>query len=148
MNEEGRIVRNEMAKDINYEGEMLRTISYKSKQEFEVGQQLKLGQCWTDGGDYVEDSVFGKCIYLFTCKNGKGHKIDYDELTDEQREALCIYECESENEIVVDSETVFEIIKINSTDEDFEEMGFYDIEVKMIRGAENGSTIIQVKGGK
>lgn len=130
---EPRELREKLAQNINFEGALHRVMAFRFTQNYEEGQQLTLGQCWTNGGDYQpETDMFGKYKYLFICENGKGFKIDYDELTEDEMYILGCEDCESENEVLVSKDQIFEIVSVNSTDEDFAEMGFYEIKVKMI----------------
>jgi hypothetical protein len=132
---ESKELRNKLALDVNYKGELTRIMAFREKQDYEVGQIVKLGQSWTSGdGDYDPDANFGKKVYAFYCKYGEGHKINYDELTEDEIYTLGCEDCEGENEVLVSSEQEFRILS-TSTDEDFREMGFYMIDVEMIKEA-------------
>lgn len=126
-------LRNELAKNINFEGCLYREMAFRCKQDYQIGSIYELGQCWSSGGDYVSDSCFGKYRYFFSCENGKGYKIDYEELDEKTAWELGIDldTCEGEQEVLVSSEQKFKILSI-STDEDFEEMGVYMVEVEML----------------
>lgn len=128
---ESKEFKNKLAENINYEGEMYREMAFAVEQDYKVGDIVKLGQSWTDGGNYSAWSEFGGVKYGFYCKSGRGHKVDYDALTDDEAYLLGCEDCESENEILVSNEQEFRITSI-STEEDFEEMGFYSVDVEMI----------------
>jgi hypothetical protein len=56
------------------------------------------------------------------------------EWADEEVEILDAENCENECEVLIHKDTQRIIIKSVSTDEDFEEMGYYEVELEVIIG--------------
>ena len=90
---------------------------------------LEKAESWTDGGEFTveNDNQYEYCFY---CVNEcPVHKVDYE--NEEECGILGATDCESEKEVLVAAGTKFRIISM-STDEDYEEMGYYSIDVEYI----------------
>ncbi|MBN1079231.1 hypothetical protein DVV88_16365 [Clostridium botulinum] len=61
--------------------------------------------------------------------NAKGHEVDYE--NEEECEILDAEGCENECEVLIHKDTQKFIITFVSTDEDFEEMGYYEVELEV-----------------
>ena len=67
---------------------------------------------------------------MFYCINEcPVHIVDYE--NEKETETLGATDCETEKEVLVAKGTKFRIISV-STDEDYEEMGYYSIDVEYI----------------
>ena len=123
-----------------------RQIKTGYKVEYEIGQILTAenAESWTDGGEFTveNDNQYEYCFY---CVNEcPVHVVDYE--NEEECEILGATDCESEKEVLVAAGTKFRIISV-STDEDYEEMGYYSIDVEYISGEVNWGKINNL-GGK
>ena len=88
---------------------------------------LEKAESWTDGGEFTVENE-REYEYLFYCINEcPVHVVDYE--NEEEREILGATDCEAEKEVLVPAGTKFRIISV-STDEDYEEMGYYSIDVE------------------
>jgi len=116
----------ELAKDINYFGDVYRTILVDEKLNFKIGQivdNLGLSWCTKYGIFNVENER--KYKYFFRCeKSVKGHEVDYE--NEEECEILGAEGCENECEVLVLPSQKFKITYVSS-DEDYEEIKYYDI---------------------
>ena len=88
---------------------------------------LEKAESWTDGGEFTVENE-REYEYLFYCVNEcPVHIVDYEN----EEEILGATDCESEKEVLVAKGTKFRIVSV-STDEDYEEMGYYNIDVEYI----------------
>ena len=88
---------------------------------------LEKAESWTDGGEFIVENE-KEYEYLFYCVNEcPVHIVDYE--NEEETEILGATDCESEKEVLVAKGTKFRIVSV-STDEDYEEMGYYSIDVE------------------
>jgi hypothetical protein len=88
---------------------------------------LEKAESWTDGGEFTVENE-KEYEYLFYCVNEcPVHIVDYE--NEEETEILGATDCESEKEVLVAKGTKFRIVSV-STDEDYEEMGYYSIDVE------------------
>jgi len=88
---------------------------------------LEKAESWTDGGEFTVENE-REYEYLFYCINEcPVHIVDYK--NEEECEILGATDCEEEKEVLVAEGTKFRIISV-STDEDYEEMGYYNIDVE------------------
>lgn len=124
----------EIANDINYRGMAGRTIAVDKKLNLREGQEYKFYkevESWA--GQYADMSFQiendNLIQYYFRCENIEGHEVDYE--NEEECEVLDCEGCESEGEVLVKN-TCRMIIKSVSTDEDFKEMGYYEIQLERI----------------
>ena len=119
----------EIAANINFEGDVYRTILVDDKIDFKVGQIIdNVGMSWCDqyGTFFVESER--KYKYFFRCeKPVKGHAVDYE--NEEECEVLGATGCENECEVLILPSQKFKIINVSSN-ADYEEMRYYDIELE------------------
>ena len=88
---------------------------------------LEKAESWTDGGEFTVENE-REYEYMFYCVNEcPVHIVDYE--NEEETEILGATDCESEKEVLVAAGTKFRIVSV-STDEDYEEMRFYSIDVE------------------
>lgn len=90
---------------------------------------VEKAESWTDGGEFTVENE-REFEYCFICINEcPVHIVDYE--NEEETETLGATDCEAEKEVLVPAGTKFRIISI-STDEDYKEMGYYNIDVEYI----------------
>ena len=90
---------------------------------------LEKAESWTDGGEFTVENE-REYEYLFYCVNEcPVHIVDYE--NEEETETLGATDCEAEKEVLVPAGTKFRIVSI-STDEDYKEIGYYNIDVEYI----------------
>ena len=90
---------------------------------------LEKAESWSDGGEFAVETA-REYEYCFMCLNEcPVHVVDYE--NEEECDILGATDCESEKEVLVAKGRKFKIISI-STDEDYEEMGYYHIDVEYI----------------
>lgn len=109
------MTKNDIAKNVNFSGEIVRTMEFDNYQNYEIGNTYKLGSSWatTDisSCEFLENK---KYTYVFHCKKCSGHKLDYDNLTNEEMSILDTSEdAWRECEVLVDSEQMFKILSKN-----------------------------------
>lgn len=91
---------------------------------------VEKAESWTDGGEFTVENE-REYEYLFYCVNEcPVHVVDYE--NEEECEILGATDCEAEKEVLVAKNTKFRIISV-STDEDYEEMGYYNVDVEYVR---------------
>ena len=123
----------EISKEINFEGKVCRSIKVDEKLNIEIGQEYKFFhevESWGDQYSEFRVENYNEIEYFFTCKNAKGHKVDYED--EEEVEILDAENCENESEVLIHKDTQKFIIKSVSSDSDFEEMGYYEVELEVI----------------
>lgn len=90
---------------------------------------LEKAESWSNDG-YFNIETEREYEYCFICINEcPVHVVDYE--NEEECEVLSCEDCEAEKEVLVAKNTKFRIISI-STDEDYKEMGYYNIDVEYI----------------
>lgn len=88
---------------------------------------VEKAESWSNDG-YFNVETEREYEYCFVCVNEcPVHVVDYE--NEEETETLGATDCEEEKEVLVAEGTKFRIISI-STDEDYEEMGYYNIDVE------------------
>lgn len=88
---------------------------------------LEKAESWSNDG-YFNIETEREYEYMFYCVNEcPVHIVDYE--NEEETEILGATDCESEKEVLVAAGTKFRIVSV-STDEDYEEMGYYSIDVE------------------
>lgn len=88
---------------------------------------LEKAESWSNDG-YFNVETEREYEYCFVCLNEcPVHVVDYE--NEEETEMLGATDCEAEKEVLVAAGTKFRIISV-STDEDYEEMGYYSIDVE------------------
>lgn len=90
---------------------------------------LEKAESWTDGGEFTVENE-REYEYCFICINEcPVHVVDYE--NEEECGILGATDCEAEKEVLVAKDTKFRILYISS-DEDYEEIGYYSVEVEYI----------------
>jgi hypothetical protein len=108
------MTREEYAKQINWNGTASRIIEVNELPVYLVGEKIKPGLCWTDGGEFKIETN-GEYQILFIIKDDvDGHAVDYDD--EDECEDLGCEDCYYEKEILIDQE--FIISKIYDYDEE------------------------------
>ena len=126
--------RKSIANNINYKGNIGRTIVTDEKLTFKVGDEYKFYhevESWSGENctrDFIPE-VDGKYVYFFFCKNGEGHEVDYD--NEEECEILDAEGCNDEGEVLVKDTFRMKIVRV-ATDDDFKEMGYYGLDLERI----------------
>ena len=123
----------EIAKEINYRGSAIRTISVGSKLDIKVGDEYKFYrevESWQGENSYysfepLEDGI----EYAFEIDEIEGHEVNYED--EEECEVLGAIDCMDEGEVLITSDKRMRI-KYISTDEDYKEMGYYSVELELI----------------
>lgn len=88
---------------------------------------LEKAESWSNDG-YFNVETEREYEYCFVCLNEcPVHVVDYK--NEEETEILGATDCKAEKEVLVAAGTKFRIISV-STDEDYEEMGYYNIDVE------------------
>ena len=124
--------KSEIAQDINFEGQVGRSIAVDEKLNLEVGQEYKFFhevESWGNRWSEFHIENYNTIEYHFSCKSAKGHEVDYE--NEEEVEALNAENCENECEVLIHKDTQKFIIKSVSNDEDFKEMGYYEVELEV-----------------
>lgn len=103
------------------------TYDWQQGDILEVGKDV--GLCWTDGGEFTIENDYEYSYVIKLTGKIKAHKVDYTN----QQECydLGCEGCEKEKEHLIPEGTKFRITSI-STDDDFEEMGYYEVEAELI----------------
>ena len=128
------MTKNEIANKINYKADLARIITLNYKGAFKAGDiydNRGKAESWT-GPDGTEDfypELKNSVEYVLYVDDIECHKVDYD--NDEECDVLDADGCESEGECLLPAETKLKIISVSS-DEDFEEMGFYEVELEKV----------------
>lgn len=128
------MTKNEIAKNINHTADIARIISVNYELDLEEGQIYNnrgLTESWSDrsrSAQAFEPLVEG-IDYVFYANNVPCYLVDYTNkvITD----ILGATDCESEGEVLVRDDAVFEITYV-STEDDCKEMGYYTVELEFI----------------
>ncbi|MGN2371480.1 hypothetical protein ACTFJW_15775 [Clostridium cagae] len=122
-----------IAQDINFQGQVGRSIAVDEKLNLQVGQEYEFFhevESWGNRWSEFHIENYNTIEYHFSCMNAKGHEVDYDE---EEVEILDAEGCENECEVLIHKDTQKFIITFVSTDEDFEEMRYYEVELEVAK---------------
>ena len=126
------MTKNEIANQTNANiKQIFRQISTNYKLELKEDEIIVLekAESWSDNGEFTVETE-REYEYCFVCLNEcPVHVVDYE--NEEETEILGATDCESEKEVLVAKGTKFRIISV-STNDDYEEMGYYHIDVKYI----------------
>jgi hypothetical protein len=128
------MTKNDIANKINYKADLTRIIVLNYKGAFKVGNVYDnrgKAESWmcSDSTEDFDPELENSVEYVLYVNNIDCHKVDYD--NDEECDVLDANGCESEGECLLPAETKLKIISVSS-DEDFEEMGFYEVELEKI----------------
>ena len=115
--------RQEYAKQINWNGTATRIIRTNELPNYEIGEKINAGLCWTDGGEFKIESDGEYNIIFKITESVDGHQVDYE--NEQECYDLDCEDCELESEILIDRE--FEIVDIWNYDE---ETGFMEVYLK------------------
>jgi hypothetical protein len=126
------MTKNEIANQTNAKIKNIhRQISTNYKLELKEDDIIivEKAESWSNDG-YFNIETEREYEYCFICINEcPVHVVDYE--NEEECEVLSCEDCEAEKEVLVAKNTKFRIISI-STDEDYKEMGYYNIDVEYI----------------
>jgi hypothetical protein len=128
------MTKNEIANKINYKADLTRIIVLNYKGAFKVGNVYDnrgKAESWmcSDSTEDFDPELKNSVEYVLYVDDIECHKVDYD--NDEECDVLDAGGCESEGECLLPAETKLKIISVSS-DEDFEEMGFYEVELEKV----------------
>ena len=128
------MTKNEIANKINYKADLARIIVLNYKGAFKAGDiydNRGKAESWM-GPNSTEDfdpELENSVEYVLRIDDIECHKVDYD--NDEECDVLDADGCESEGECLLPAETKLKITAVSS-DEDFEEMGFYEVGLEKV----------------
>ena len=128
------MTKNEIANKINCKADLARIITLNYKGAFKAGDiydNRGKAESWM-GPDGTEDfypELKKSVEYVLYVDDIECHKVDYD--NEEECDVLDASGCESEGECLLPAETKLKIISVSS-DEDFEEMGFYEVGLEKV----------------
>ena len=128
------MTKNEIANKINYKADLARIIMLNYKGAFEAGDiydNRGKAESWmcSDSTEDFDPELENSVEYVLRIDDIECHKVNYD--NDEECDVLDANGCESEGECLLPAETKLKIISVSS-DEDFEEMGFYEVELEKV----------------
>lgn len=124
----------EIAKNINFKGNVFRTISVDRKLDIKIGNKYiffneveswctKYGQFFIENENNIE--------YFFRINEEiEGHEVDY--FNNKECEILGCEGCDNECEVLITNDKKL-IIKSISSDLDFEEMGYYEVVLDVVK---------------
>lgn len=128
-------LRSKLAANPNHVANIItRTISVSRKLDLEVGSLYNnqgLTESWSDetsSMDFLPENE-RNYEYTFICHNVPCFKVDYED--EELCEQLDCENCESEGEVLIHSDIKMEIVHV-ATDDDYEEMGYYEIHLELV----------------
>lgn len=125
--------KNTLAKQINFTASYATRTIGVDKVEYKQGQIITIekAESWAyecDSSFNIENANYDYEI-VFTCSNLPCHKVDYEN----EKEVDLLNAVISEGEILVPAGTKFKVISV-STDDDYKEMGYYEVELEVING--------------
>ena len=125
------MTKQEIAQEINFKGNLFRTIRIDNKLDLKVGDtynnQNRIESWCTQYGTYSVPTFHGEYEYFFTVKNAQGHEVDYE--NEEECEVLGAVDCEDECEILVLPTQKFKIVNVS---EGFEAVGYCEVTLEII----------------
>lgn len=96
--------REDYAKIINWKGTATRGIKTNEVPDYEIGQIINPGLCWTDGGEFRVETN-GDYSVIFVIENEvEGHKVAYE--NEQECEDLGCEDCWGEKEILINKNFV------------------------------------------
>lgn len=123
-------MKNTIANKITGTYDLCRSISSNDDSLFTVGEEYNnngKAESWIGrDGSFDPENDFGY-LYVIYAKNVCGHAVDYD--NEEEVEELNAFD--GEGEVIVPAETKMIVTGISS-EEDYEEMGYYEVTVQVI----------------
>ena len=126
------MTKNELAKIINHKANIARTLTTNWELDFVEGNiydNKGNTESWQDASATSSFETENDCQYTYVlyCDNAPCHKVDYNNQID--CDILDADGCENEGEVLVPANIIMEITYVSS-DEDFEEMGYYTVEME------------------
>ena len=118
--------REEYSKNINWNGTATREIQINDLPEYEVGEKINPGLCWTDGGEFTVETSGEFSVIFQIIENVDGHEVNYE--NEQECEDLGCEDCSREKEILINKE--FEIVDFDAYDEEVKFAKVYLREVK------------------
>ena len=127
-----------IAKDKNYTAErMHRTLltNYDlDLKEGDIYDNLGNAESWAEpGAEFTPENDWNSSGIMYVLKVEEPvnvHKVDYT--NEEEINALSADDCEKENELLVTADTKFRVIW-GQQDVDLEEMGYYTVELELVK---------------
>lgn len=96
--------REDYAKKVNWKGTATREIKVNEFPNYEIGQVINPGLCWTDGGEFRAETN-GKYSVIFVIESEvEGHQVDYE--NEQECEDLVCGDCWEEKEIIINRDFV------------------------------------------
>ena len=130
------MTKEELAKQINAVKDLGRIITTNFELDFiegEIYDNRGKSESWTDRDkaekDFIPESD-RQIMYVLQCDQVPCHAVDYT--NPEEREILGAEDCEHEAECLVPANTKMQITYV-SGEYDFEEMGYYIVEMEVIK---------------
>ena len=128
------MTKNEIANKINATLNLCRVITSSDDRLFTEGEMYDnrgVAESWMgpDSKEFYEENDFGYEYALYV-KNCPCHVVNYD--NEDECEELDACDCDDEGECLVPAETKMRIVSV-STDEDYKEMGYYSVELEIVK---------------
>lgn len=126
------MTRNELANQVNYKGNICRTLAFAWEQDYKIGDlydnkgRAESWQCEDSAQSFIPENN-NKVRYVIYCNNVPCHKVNYKN----KNEVDLLEAYKGEGEVLVPAETRMRIVDV-STEEDFREMGYYEINLELI----------------
>jgi hypothetical protein len=121
----------EIAQEINFKGDLFRTIKVDEKLNLVEGEiynnQNRIESWCNQYGTYSVPEFHGEYEYFFTVKDAQGHEVDYE--NEEECETLGAVDCEDECEVLVLPTQKFRIVKVL---EGFEDVGYCEVTLEVV----------------
>lgn len=122
--------KNEIAQQINCVDNITRTLTLDNKDYFKIGDIYTSNKAESWSGSNCTESFHSELDneyeYVLKCKSVSCHKVDYE--NKEECKILDCEGCENEGEVLVPANTKMKIVSI-STYDDYNEMGYYEIQL-------------------
>jgi len=126
-----KMTKDEIANHITGEYDILRTITSNDDSLFEVGKKYDnrgKAESWLKkGGSFDPESSSGRSYVIYADKI-PGHEVNYRNKT----EVKVLDAFKEEGEVVVPSNTEMIVTRVSS-EADYEEMGYYEVYVKLVK---------------
>ncbi|WP_353096267.1 hypothetical protein [Tissierella praeacuta] len=126
------LTKNDIAKKITgVEKKITRMIGSNYQLDFTedtIYNNLEKAESWSMGGEFTVENKY-EYYYLLKAYNVPVHHVDYS--NEEELDILGATDCEKENEVLVAAETKLRITW-EPQDIDFEEMGYYVVEMEYV----------------